>query len=85
MEVELSVPGDAMLDLSVLAESGAVLGAVQSTERGGTLRLVSIPVMANVAPAIRVQPKDLKGPASYKLTLSLVAGHAPPPIVAPSE
>lgn len=85
LEVEVVAPGDAKLEIAVIAESGAVLGTLTSTQAGAPLKLSNVPVPANMVPMIRVLPSGLKTPADYRLTLSLVAGHAPKtaPAVAP--
>ncbi|MCP4449528.1 MAG: hypothetical protein GY811_29975 [Myxococcales bacterium] len=78
LELRLSGPSDADLDIAVVAESGAIVIESLSEGSGVSEALSQVPVGAGQSPFIRVSPKTVEGPAEYELSLSLIRGTAPP-------
>lgn len=87
LELRLSGPGSADLDISVVAESGAIIAEGLTTGAGLSETLSQVPVGQSLSPLLKVHAKSLKGPAAYELSLSLIRGTAtpPPPPAAPIE
>ncbi len=80
LELRLSGPAKADLDISVVAESGAILGEGVTAVTGESEVLSQVPVGQGLSPLLKVHAKKLKGPAAYELSLSLMRGTAAPPV-----
>ncbi len=74
LELQLRGPSHADLDVSVVAESGAILASSAIDSVGTPEALTSVPVAAGQAPLLRVLTKTVQGTADYELTMSLVRG-----------
>ena len=78
LELRLSGPRHADLDISVVSESGAVLAEGLTVGAGIAETLTQIPVGQGLSPLLRIRSKTSKGPAAYEMSLSLVRGTAAP-------
>ncbi len=78
LELQLRGPSHADLDISVIAESGAILASSAIESVGSAEALTSVPIAAGQAPLLRVLAKVVQGTAEYELTMSLVRGTVAP-------
>ena len=76
LELRLSGAAGADLDISVVAESGAILAEGLTVGSGVGEALSQVPVGQGLSPLLKVHAKTVKGPAAYELSLSLIRGTA---------
>lgn len=84
LELRLSGAAGADLDISVVAESGAILAEGLTVGSGVGEALSQVPVGQGLSPLLKVHAKTVKGPAAYELSLSLIRGTAVP-VPAPTD
>ena len=78
LDLQMRGAGHADLDVTVVAESGAIIASAAADVVGGIEALSRVPVSAGQSPLLQVTAKTLQGPADYELSISLVRGTAPP-------
>lgn len=74
MDLRLDGPSDADLNVSVVAESGAILAQSEQAGVGISETLQAVNVPPNSSPVIIVRAKKVVMPAAYKLSLSVTEG-----------